>query len=128
MAKTYAVIVGVILLIWGIIGLFTGSFLGIALSAGALQTWLFIVAGILGVWLGFAGKGTKKYAQWFGVIFVLGGLLGFILPGVMDAITLDNGLVANVVHLVAGLWGLWAGFGKKNQMTGPATPPTPPTA
>jgi len=116
MAKTYSLVVGVILLIWGVIGLFTSSFLGIMM--GGLQPWLFVVAGVLGLWMGLTNKGTDKYAKVFGIIFTLGGILGFVLPGIMDAITLDSGVMANIVHLIAGIWGLWAGFGKKSGMMG----------
>lgn len=121
MAKTYSMVVGVILLIWGVIGLFSDSFLGI--STTGLQVWLFIVAGILGLWMGLAGKGTVEYAKWLGIIFVLIGILGFILPGVLDSLTLDNGVVANVVHLAAGLWGLWVGF--KKGAVAPTMPSNP---
>jgi len=125
MAKTYATVVGIVLLIWGVIGLFTNSFLGIALGAATLQTWLFVVAGLLGVWLGFADKSVMGYAKLFGVIFTLGGILGFVASGVMDALTLDSSLVANLVHLIAGLWGLWAGFSSRGgeMMTPPPSSP-----
>ncbi len=121
MAKTYSMVVGIILLIWGVIGLFSDSFLGI--STTGLQVWLFIVAGILGLWMGLAGKGTKGYAKWFGIIFILVGIIGFVLPGVLDSLTLDNGVVANIVHLVAGLWGLWTGF--KGGAGAPVMPSNP---
>lgn len=121
MAKTYSMVVGVILLIWGVIGLFSDSFLGI--STTGLQVWLFIVAGILGLWMGLAGKGTIEYAKSVGIIFVLVGVLGFILPGILDSLTLDNGVIANVVHLVVGLWGLWVGF--KRGAVAPAMPSNP---
>lgn len=121
MAKTYSTVVGTILLLWGVIGLFSSSFLGI--STTGLQVWLFIVAGALGLYMGLTGKGTEGYAKWFGIILVLIGVLGFILPGVLDSLTLDNGIVANLVHLVAGLWGLWAGF--KGGASAPAMPSNP---
>ena len=118
MAKTYATVVGVILLIWGVIGLFTSSFLGVATSG--LQVWLFIIAGVLGVWMGISGKNVGSYAKTFGVIFLLAGVLGFVAPGVNETLTLDSGAVANFVHLIVGLWGLWVGFGKKGMPSGPA--------
>lgn len=116
-------VVGVILLIWGVIGLFTSSFLGVATTG--LQTWLFIIAGVVGLYTGLAGGGIKGFAKIFGVIFTLGGILGFVASGVMDALTLSSTVTANIVHLVAGLWGLWAGFGNGggNQMARPMTPP-----
>lgn len=120
MAKIYSTVVGVVLLLWGVIGLFASSFLGVATTG--LQVWLFIVAGALGLWMGLSGKRTKSYAKWSGVIFTLAGLLGFILPGIMDSLTLDSGVVASIVHLVVGLWGLWAGFKGEKSMPAAAPP------
>ena len=125
MTKTYSKVVGVVLLVWGVIGLFTDSF--IAISTTGLQTWLFIVAGVLALWLGRSESGGMSVAKGLGVLFTLIGVLGFIFPGFISGLTLDSGGFANIVHLVVGLWGLWAGFkGGSGKMAAPM-PPMPPT-
>lgn len=115
--KRYAVVSGVIFLLWGVIGLFVDSFLGVTTSG--LQVWLFIIAGVAGMWLGLSGRGTTGYAKTFGIIFTAGGVLGFAAPAVMEIATLASGTVANIIHLLFGVWGLLAGFsgrGKKSSM------------
>lgn len=73
----------------------------------------------------------QKLAGVFGVIFILGGVLGFITPGGMEmsmepATSLLLGifpvnLLHNIVHLLFGIWGLVAArtwTGSKSYFTG----------
>lgn len=126
MSKTYSMVVGAVLLVWGVIGLFADSFLGITTTG--LQVWLFIIAGVLALWLGRSEKNRMSLAKWYGIVFTIIGVLGLLVPGFIRALTLDAGGFASIVHLIVGLWGLWAGFKKgAGSQTAAPMPPSPPS-
>jgi len=100
--KTYAFILGFLLVIIGIWGFFTESILGI-FGVNTLQSVIYIIAGLFGLYVGTNGEGPE-YNSMLGWIGLLLGILGFI-PGV-DTI-LANLLKINteisVLHLVLGV-------------------------
>jgi hypothetical protein len=51
---------------------------------------------------------VQRVAQLFGVVFILVGLLGFVLPSPLLGLFMVNTL-HNCVHILFGLWGLVAG-------------------
>lgn len=76
--KLWAQIVGVILILVGIIGFFNNPVLGI-FGVDTLHNLVHIVTGLIFAWAGFArGAPTKKVNQWFGVIYLLVAILGFM--------------------------------------------------
>jgi len=100
--RTYAFILGLLLVIIGIWGLFTESILGI-FSVNALQSILHIIAGLFGLYVGTKGEGPG-YNSTLGWIGLLLGILGFI-PGV-DTILADLLMInteISVLHLVLGV-------------------------
>jgi hypothetical protein len=106
MAKMFAQVVGWVLIVVGVLNFFV-PFLHV-MPAHAI---LHIIAGALGVY--FARTGGVGYARWVGVIGVLLAVIGFL--GVDNLLGfVDLPMLFNVIHLVIGVWGLWAGFGKQS--------------
>ncbi|HET8680094.1 MAG TPA: hypothetical protein VFM39_08215, partial [bacterium] len=61
----------------------------------------------------FTGTSVKLGAQVFGVIYTLVGVLGLIGGATIPILNAPSNLQYNLVHLVLGVLGLWAGFGKE---------------
>lgn len=108
MAKFYAQIVGIVLLIVGIVGLFSATLLGA--RTNVVHNLIHLVSGAIGAYIGFWGSGSRSFAQIFGAIYTLVGVIGFITPSSLGVPV--NG-VYNLIHLVIGVWGLWVGFSKE---------------
>ncbi len=111
MAKTYAQVVGVVLILLGVIGFFVSSLLGAATTG--LHNLIHLVSGAWGAYAGFGGGlgGPKSYAQIFGVIYTIVAVLGFI--NVLPASLIPVSFLYNLIHLVIGVLGLYIGFGSK---------------
>lgn len=99
--KTFALIVGIVLAVIGIWGLFTTSVLGFGVNI--TQSILHIIAGAFGIYVGTKGQGPGFNATigWIGVIL---GVLGFI-PGVdtILASLLNINMATTWLHLVVGI-------------------------
>jgi hypothetical protein len=100
--KTFALILGIVLLLVGIWGFFTTSILGI-FGVNAIQSVLHVIAGLFGIYVGTKGMGTG-YNQTVGWIALVVGILGFV-PGVntmlMDLLNINTAI--SVLHLVIGV-------------------------
>lgn len=113
MAKTYAVVVGAVLLLVGICGFLTPSMLG--MQFGKLHNSVHILSGLIGLYCGLAsgGKNAGAYAKIFGAAYTVIALAGF--AGWNGALPIGNmslhlSLAYNAVHAVVGVAGLAAGF------------------
>lgn len=111
MAKQFLTWVGWILVILGILGLVWEGVDAFALSDS--ENWAHLVLGIIALiaayWLD--GQTQKWLTAVYGIVALYFGIWGFVDPtyyGIASLETLDN-----VVHVVLGLWGLWAAFGKQ---------------
>jgi Domain of unknown function (DUF4383) len=111
MAKVYAQVVGVVLLLVGIIGLFSATLLGAKTTA--VHNLIHLVSGAIGAYTGFSGSGYRAFAQIFGSIYTLVGIIGFVAAGTLGNIGVPVNTVYNLIHLVIGVWGIWVGFGKE---------------
>lgn len=111
MAKLYAQVVGIVLLLVGVVGLFSSSLLGARTTA--VHNLIHLVSGAIGAYAGFSGSGYRLFAQVFGVVYTLVGLIGFVSPGTLAGLGIPVNGVYNVIHLVIGVWGAWAGFSKE---------------
>jgi len=97
--KTYALILGIILGLLGILGLFSAKVLGIF----TVTTWLTVlnlVGAVTGIYIGTKGQGGgyNKLIGWVGVIL---GILGFLLFKFDTAVSVLY-LVIGVVSLIVG--------------------------
>ena len=111
MAKMYNQWVGIILLILGVLGFLTKEFL--TLQFTPTHNLVHLISGAILAYLGFTGTAVKTGAQVFGVIYTLVGLVGFFGGGTMPVLGFPVSTLYNMIHLVVGLLGLYAGFGKE---------------
>lgn len=113
-AKTYALWGGIILLVLGVLGfVMSGRVLG--LNSDPLEDVFHVIAGALLAYAGYRGT-DKQAAMWakvFGIVFLVVGVAGFLSKNLFGL--LPGGLTAldNIVHLIYGGLGAWAGMSYK---------------
>ncbi len=119
MAKNYAVGVGSVLLILGLLGFGRGNNDLFGLHFNTMHNTIHLLSGLIGLWAGFGKNASapRLFAQVFGAIYTLVAILGFAhMPASLnDMLTLNPPY--NVIHLIVGLLGLVAGFMGARQTT-----------
>lgn len=113
--KTFALILGIVLLLVGILGFIGG--LGIVrngfFGTNATQDVLHIIGGIIGIWVGTkgAGRGYNVTIGWIGILLAV---LGFI-PATATILTtlLNVNTNITVLHLVIGIVSLGVYYGAR---------------
>ncbi|MDR5683702.1 MAG: DUF4383 domain-containing protein [Armatimonadota bacterium] len=116
MAKTYAQVVGVVLIVVGLLGFIASDLLASLLGAAPslVHNVIHLATGLIGAYIGFSAvSAARSFAQVFGVIYALVALLGFVAPATLVGIGIEVTAMYNVIHLVIALWGLWAGFSRQ---------------
>ena len=110
--KTYALVLGVVLAIIGIWGLFSESLLGL-FGVNLLQSVLHLIAAAFGVYVGLKGEGPgfNSSIGWIGLVL---GVLGFV-PGASDLLfsLLNINTATTVLHLAIGVVSLGVYYGAK---------------
>lgn len=113
--KTFALILGVVLLLVGILGFLPNPIVGETgyFGANLFQNILHIIAGGFGIWVGTKGRGPG-YNMTLGWIGVALGILGFIpsVDGILLNLLMINRQIT-VLHLVLGLITLGVYYGAK---------------
>jgi len=109
-ARVFAQIVGVVLLLLGVLGLLLGDelLLGLANIDIAEDIIHLITGGILAyVGFGQRDEGVARNAVLvLSVIYVLVGLLGFVLPDMAGLLQHGYTVGDNLIHLALGILGL----------------------
>ena len=110
--KTFAVIVGVVLVILGIWGFFQPLILNL-FGVNPAQNIVHIIAGALGIWLGTKGSG-KGFNLWLGWIALVVGILGLI-PGAKDLLAQLLGINSGIswLHIILGIIALIVAYAVK---------------
>ncbi|MEK6825735.1 MAG: DUF4383 domain-containing protein [Nanoarchaeota archaeon] len=113
--KTFALILGIILLIIGVWGLFQSNILGFGVNPA--QSILHIIAAIFGIYVGMKGEGPgfNKSIGWIGIVL---GVLGFIPSVGHEAEGLlmqwfNINMQTSVLHLVIGVIALVIAYAVK---------------
>jgi hypothetical protein len=110
--KTYCQVSGVVLLLLGVMGVLGIGIPGFLSVNEPTEIALHFITGGLSAWAGFTAGGyssfAKTYAQVFGAIYLLLGILGFFVHELPLGIHLD--LACNLAHLLLGAWGMYVGF------------------
>ena len=102
--KTWAWIIGVILLLVGILGFFMGSDV-FGFGVNTLHNIVHLLTGLVFIFAAWKG-GTKKVNTWLGVVYLLVAILGFFgILGFLNVNSADNWL-----HLVIGLVSVLIGW------------------
>ncbi len=112
MAKTYAVLIGAVLLIIGLLGFAKNNQDLFGLHFNNIHNTIHVLSGMIGLWAGFgkSASGPRLFAQVFGVVYTLVAVMGFahVPASINDMLNLNP--LYNVIHLVVGLLGIAAGF------------------
>jgi uncharacterized protein DUF4383 len=129
MAKIACKILGGVLILVGVVGFFAHNLLGIHLTP--FHNIIHLVTGAIALYFGFAGtsEAAHMFSRIIGVIYLLLGILGFIIPGMIERIlqihtTTEsvNLIPDNIVHMLVGAVFTVVGFLRE---THPITPIEP---
>ena len=107
--KMYAMVVGAVLLLVGLLGFFMGSSV-LGFGVNTLHNVIHLVSGALALWLASKGM-AKMFNKWFGVVYLLVAVLGFF--GLL-ATLLNVNAADNYLHLALGVISLGVAFGVKD--------------
>ena len=105
-------IVGAVLTVVGLVGFFSGDAL-LMFGLNPLHNVVHLVSGVVGLWAGFTGGCAVHYNKWFGVIYILVAVLGFVVPDLMVSL-LNINAADNLLHLLLGVVLAGVGFGAKS--------------
>jgi hypothetical protein len=122
MAKTFALVLGVVLLLVGVLGYVLnptgGHLLGI-FAVDGIHNAIHVVSGIAGIAAAMMGW-ARLYCQAFGLIYLLVGILGFVATdsnGMLLGL-MHNNMADNLLHLTIGGASTFVGFvGGKTRAT-----------
>ena len=114
MAKTFALVLGVVTLLIGILGYVMNPSGGLLLGIFAVDpphNLIHLVTGIAGLAAAFMGW-ARLFCQAFGVIYLLVGVLGFVATDSTGMILgiMHNNMADNLLHLVIGGAAAFVGF------------------
>jgi hypothetical protein len=99
--KTYALVVGVVLLLLGLLGFVMASPLFGLFGVNALQNVLHLLGGALGLYFGTKGN-AKAFNLWLGVVALVVGLLWFVASGFLSSLLNINETIS-YLHILLGL-------------------------
>ncbi len=112
MGKAYAVVIGFVLTLVGIIGFVKGDAGMMGMQFNMTHNVIHLVSGLVGLAAGLGGgqKGGRAFAQVFGVVYTIVAIIGFAgMPASIVTMLMLNGTY-NAIHLAVGLLGLLCGF------------------
>ena len=117
--KQFLQIGGVILVLLGVIGFLAPNIGGDFLYFDMAENWAHLVLGVVAIVLAPMAIGDLK--KWVvvivGLVALFFGIAGFMVtsnsaPNFYGVTNLENPS-DNVLHVVVGIWALWAAFNKK---------------
>lgn len=96
--------VGLVLTLAAAAGYYTGADTLVIFTVNTLHNHVHLASGVLGLIcaLLFSGLHARIFNKWFGIVYGLVGVLGFVLPSLMAEL-LNIGLADNLLHLAIGL-------------------------
>ncbi len=113
-ARIFAQVVGVVLLLLGIGGLLLGDgLLGGLLNIDVGEDIVHILTGGILAYVGFGQRDeniARSVVGVLGVVYLLVGLLGFVLPFLFGLIPSGYTIADNLVHLALGALGIAVSF------------------
>jgi hypothetical protein len=109
-ARVYAQIIGVVLLLVGVIGLVLGDqvWLGL-LNVDIFEDVVHLITGALLAYVGFGRTDlalTRTVVGVLGIIYLVVGLLGFVMPMIFGLIPHGYTVFDNLLHLALGILGI----------------------
>ena len=117
--KTYATVLGAVLVLLGIWGFAQKPVLGL-FGVNPAQNVLHLVGGAVILWFGMKGS-AKTTNMWLGIIALVVGVLGLI-PGAKDLLANIFAINAAItyLHLAVGIVSLVVAYGVKETAAAPA--------
>ena len=113
--KTFALVLGIVLLIIGVWGFFATDILGFGVNP--VQSILHVIAGIFGIYVGTKGMGSgfNKSIGWIGVVLGVLGFLPSIGHGKGELLMqwFNINMQTSVLHLVIGIIALIVAYAIK---------------
>lgn len=119
MARLFAKVTGVVLLLLGIVGFMSGDFI-LGLNSSLFEDSLHVILGLIGVYAGFIAKSEEPAlmnARWLGPIYIVVVVVGFIIPSLFGLINPPLGMLDHVVHLALGVVAIFVGYRASNNPT-----------
>ena len=114
-ARVFAQIVGVVLLLLGVLGLLLGDQLLLGLvNIDIVEDIIHLLTGGILAYVGFGQRDeglARNVVIGLSVIYLLVGLLGFILPNMAGLIPHEYTVGDDIIHLVLGALGLLVALG-----------------
>jgi hypothetical protein len=109
-ARIYAQIIGVVLLLVGVVGLVLGDqvWLGL-LNVDIFEDIVHLITGGLLAYLGFGRTDlalTRTVVGVLGIIYLVVGVLGFVVPMIFGLIPHGYTVFDNLLHLALGILGI----------------------
>ena len=111
--KTYAMVIGVVLLLLGLVGFVNNPILGI-FGVNIYQDLLHLVGGALILWLAMKGS-AKSTNMWVGIIALVVGILWFAegLDGGLLNLIFGINAAISYLHIAVGVVSLGVAYGVK---------------
>ncbi|MBX6754104.1 DUF4383 domain-containing protein [Thermorudis peleae] len=115
LARLFALVIGIVFLLVGVLGFLLnpsgGELLGI-FAVNVVHNLIHVVVGVLGIAAAYTGR-SRLFAQGLGIVYLLVGILGLI-PGLApDGMLLGLvhiNMADNLLHLVVGALSALVGF------------------
>lgn len=121
-ARTYAKVVGVVVLLVGVLGLVLGDprdgLFGI-FNIDLVEDIVHLGSGGLLAYVGFKGaeSAVRSVVMGLGVVYLLVGVLGFVIPELFGLIPHELTVADNILHLALGGLALAAVSASKSRST-----------
>ncbi len=106
LARAYAQIAGVILLIVGVLGLVIGNTIAGALNSDLLEDVVHLATGAILAYAGFAIRDNatvRTVVGALGVVYLVVGVLGFVSPTLFGLLPSGYTIFDNILHLGLGV-------------------------
>ncbi len=112
--RQYARVIGVVVIVIGVVGLLLGSDRLFGLfNIDLVEDIIHLATGGLMLYVGFALRANmlaRNLVGGLGVVYLLVGLLGFIVPKLFGLLPTGYNLADNLLHLALGLLGIAIGW------------------
>ena len=117
MARTYAGIVGVTVILIGVVGLIAGEqpLFGLV-NIDIVEDLVHLLTGGLLAYVGLGQRDeglARGVVGGLGVVYLLVGVLGFVVPMLLGLLPHGYSIVDNVIHLTLGVAGIAVAFSSR---------------
>jgi hypothetical protein len=121
MARTYAGVVGVVIILIGVVGLLAGEepLLGLV-NIDIVEDLVHLLTGGLLAYVGFGQRDeglARNVVGGLGVVYLLVGVLGFVIPMLFGLLPHGYSIVDNIIHLALGVAGFAVAFSSQGGAT-----------